>query len=95
MPCTQSWALSSDALRFLYERLNISQVFQCKVANQLTIVSGTSSPRSMISLISGRSWNSDDIVTALDRPLVSRMNGVLTPLPEPGAPFSQTTSFGV
>ena len=61
----------------------------------LTMVSGTSSPRSMISRISSRSRNSEDMVTARDRLRDSRMKGVLTPLPDPGAPFSHTTSLGV
>ena len=59
------------------------------------MVSGINSPLAIIPLISGLWSNNEDIVTALDRPLDSRMKGVLTPLPDPGAPLSQTISFGV
>ena len=39
--------------------------------------------------------SSEDMEIALSRPLLVRMNGVLTPLPDPGAPLSHTISRGL
>lgn len=45
------------------------------------MVSGTSSPWAIRSLISAWRSSSDDIVSALVSPLLSNINGVLAPLP--------------
>ena len=61
----------------------------------LTMASGTSSPACMSAWQPSCLSSREDMVTARFRPRLSRMKGVLAPLPDPGAPFSHTISLGV
>mmetsp|Transcript_29999 Transcript_29999/g.88963 ORF Transcript_29999/g.88963 Transcript_29999/m.88963 type:complete len:232 (-) Transcript_29999:692-1387(-) len=59
-----------------------------------TTLSGIMSPRAMISRLSGWFFSRSDMETHTSRPRVCRMWFWLAPLPDPGAPFSHTTSRG-
>ena len=59
-----------------------------------TMLSEASSPFSMVSRMPSCRSNKEDMVTARVRPRLSSMKGVFVPFPEPGAPLSQTISFG-